>query len=127
APFSIGHPPWEWDPDFDLHRHVMRVKLDPPGTDAQLMEVSAKLFEGMLDRNKPLWEIYQVEGLEGNRTAMVSKVHHCLVDGVSGIELLTIVLDVSPDPPPSPPPALVGPDPPVPASPSRYLHAIFDN
>ena len=48
APFNIGHPTWEWDPDFDLHRHVRRVKLDRPGTDVQLMETSAKLFEGML-------------------------------------------------------------------------------
>ena len=61
------------------------------------MALSAKLFEGMLDRNKPLWEIYMVEGLEGPRSAMVSRVHHCLVDGVSGIELLMIVLDVSPN------------------------------
>jgi len=57
APFNISHPTWEWDPGFDLHRHVMRVKLDTPGTDAQLMALSARLFEGMLDRNKPLWEI----------------------------------------------------------------------
>ncbi len=127
APFNIGHPTWEWDPDFDLHRHVMRVKLDPPGTDAQLMELSARLFEGMLDRNKPLWEMYQVEGLEGNRTAMVSKVHHCLVDGVSGIELLMIVLDVSPNPEPPPPPAVTDAHPPIPAAPARFIDAIFDN
>jgi len=127
APFNISHPTWEWDPGFDLHRHVMRVKLDTPGTDAQLMALSARLFEGMLDRNKPLWEIYQVEGLEGNRTAMVSKVHHCLVDGVSGIELLMIVLDVSPDPAPSPPPAVVDAHPPIPPAPSRFIDAIFDN
>ena len=126
APFNIGHPTWEWDPDFDLHRHVMRVKVDRPGTDAQLMEISAKLFEGMLDRNKPLWEMYQVEGLEGNRTALVSKVHHCLVDGVSGIELLMIVLDVSSNPAP-PPPAVIDAHPPIPAAPTRFIDAIFDN
>jgi len=127
APFNIGHPTWEWDPDFDLHRHVMRVKADRPGTDAQVMEISAKLFEGMLDRNKPLWEMYQVEGLEGNRTAMVSKVHHCLVDGVSGIELLMIVLDVSSNPAPPPPPAVIDAHPPIPAAPTRFIDAIFDN
>jgi diacylglycerol O-acyltransferase len=126
APFNISHPTWEWDPDFDLHRHVMRVKLDPPGTDAQLMELSARLFEGMLDRNKPLWEMYQVEGLEGSRTAMVSKVHHCLVDGVSGIELLMIVLDVSATPAPPPPPAVIA-HPPIPPAPTRLVDAIFDN
>ena len=127
APFNIGHPTWEWDPDFDLHRHVMRVKLDPPGSDAQLMELSARLFEGMLDRNKPLWEIYQVEGLEGSRTAMVSKVHHCLVDGVSGMELLMIVLDVSPTPAPPPPPAVIDAHAPIPSAPTRLVDAIFDN
>ena len=99
APFNIGHPTWEWDPEF---RHAASTssgcESTLPGSDAQLQELAAKLFAGMLDRNKPLWEIYIVEGLEGPRSAMVSKVHHCLVDGVSGIELLMIVLDVSPNP-----------------------------
>jgi len=54
APFNIGHPTWEWDPDFDLRRHVKRVTIDPPGNDAQLMALGAKLFEGMLDRGRPL-------------------------------------------------------------------------
>src|SRR4029453_18595945 len=127
APFNLGHPTWEWDPDFDLHRHVMGVKPDPPGTDAQLLELSGRLFEGMLDRNKPLWEIYQVEGIEGNRTAMVSKVHDCLVDGVSGIELLMIVLDVSPNPAPPPSAPVTNTRPAIPPSTSRLLDAVFDN
>jgi WS/DGAT/MGAT family acyltransferase len=127
APFSISHPTWEWDPEFDLRRHVMRVKIDPPGNDAQLMALSAKLFAGMLDRDKPLWEIYMVEGLEGGRSAMVSKVHHCLVDGVSGIELLMIILDVSPNPAPPPPPQDVEPRPPIPPVSTRFIDAIFDN
>jgi diacylglycerol O-acyltransferase len=127
APFGISHPTWEWDPDLDLKRHVMRVKIDPPGTDAQLMALSARLFEGMLDRNKPLWEIYMVEGLQGPRSAMVSRVHHCLVDGVSGIELLMIVLDVSPNPVPPLPPATQESRPPIPPAPMRLLDAVFDN
>ena len=127
APFGVSHPTWEWNPEFDLRRHVMRVKINPPGNDAQLMALSAKLFEGMLDRNKPLWEIYMVEGLQGPRTAMLSRVHHCLVDGVSGIELLMIVLDVSPDPLPSLPPASQEPRPPIASAPLRLLDAVFDN
>lgn len=127
APFNIGHPTWEWDPDFDLRRHVIRVTIDPPGTDQQLMELSAKLFEGMLDRGKPLWEIYMIEGLQGSRTAMLSKVHHCLVDGVSGIELLMIILDVSPDPAPALPPQAVALRPPIPPATTRLVDAIFDN
>jgi WS/DGAT/MGAT family acyltransferase len=127
APFNIGHPTWEWDPDFDIGQHVKRVRINPPGTDAQLQALAAKLFEGMLDRNKPLWEIYMVEGLEGSRSAMVSKVHHCLVDGVSGIELLMIVLDVSPNPlPPLPAPEREA-VPPIPPAPTRLVDAIFDN
>src|SRR3990172_6452239 len=127
APFGINHPTWEWDPDFDLKRQVIRVKIEPPGTAAQLRALSAKLFEGMLDRNKPLWEIYMVEGLEGPRTAMISKVHHSLVDGVSGIDLLMIVLDVSPDPMPSVSPAAQEQRPPIPSAATRLVDAIFDN
>jgi WS/DGAT/MGAT family acyltransferase len=127
APFNIGHPTWEWDPEFDIHKHVKRVRINPPGNDTQLTELASKLFEGMLDRNKPLWEIYLVEGLEGPRSALVSKVHHCLVDGVSGIELLMIVLDVSPNPPPPiAPPERVAADEIPPAS-TRLIDAIFDN
>src|SRR2546427_3685848 len=55
APFNLGHPTWEWDQNFDLTRHFMHVTVDPPGTDAQLTALAAKLFEGMLDRGKPLW------------------------------------------------------------------------
>jgi WS/DGAT/MGAT family acyltransferase len=127
APFNIGHPTWEWDQNFDLKRHLMRVTLDAPGTDAQLMELAPKLFKGMLDRNKPLWEMYLVEGLEGPRSALVSKVHHCLVDGVSGIELMMIVLDVSADAatpiPLSEPAEHPRADEPV----TRFFDAIFDN
>ncbi|MBI2913923.1 MAG: wax ester/triacylglycerol synthase family O-acyltransferase, partial [Chloroflexi bacterium] len=86
APFNIGHPTWEFDPDFDISRHIIPVQIEPPGTDAQLIELGARLFAGKLDRGKPLWEMYLVRGLEGQRSAAVSKVHHCLVDGVSGIE-----------------------------------------
>src|SRR6266508_5418736 len=121
APFNIGHPTWEWDPEFDIRKHVKRVRIDPPGNDAQLMALSAKLFEGMLDRNKPLWEIYMVEGLEGLRSAMVSKVHHCLVDGVSGIELLMIVLDVSPTPAPPMPAPQTEARAPIPPAPLRLV------
>lgn len=126
APFNLAHPTWEWDPGFDINRHILREKIDPPGSDAQLMELAAKIFAGMLDRNKPLWEIHVVEGLEGGRTALVSKVHHCLVDGVSGIELLMIVLDVSPDPPPAPEARPFDP-PPIPGPAERLLDAFFDN
>lgn len=126
VPFDVGHPTWEWDPDFDIRRHIFEVQVPSPGTDEQLVAFAANLFSGMLDRNKPLWEMYLVKGVEGGRSAIVSKVHHCLVDGVSGIELLMIVLDVSPNPPPPiPPPELERP--PVPGPLTRLVDALFDN
>ncbi len=127
VPFNIGHPTWEWDPDFDLSRHLMRVTIDSPGTDAQLAALASKLFEGMLDRGKPLWEMYLVEGLEGARSALVFKVHHCLVDGVSGIELMMVVLDVSATPPEPMAPPEQSERKPIPSPASLFLDALLDN
>jgi diacylglycerol O-acyltransferase len=106
-PFGLGHPTWEFDADFDIRRHVFRIKLDAPGTEAQLIELAGRLFTPLMDRTKPLWDIYLVYGLEGKRMAMLSRVHHCMVDGISGVDLLKIVLDLTPDAPPAPkiPPA----------------------
>jgi WS/DGAT/MGAT family acyltransferase len=125
APLNLHHPTWEFDRQFDIHNHITLVRLDPPGSDDQLREFAARSFEGMLSRDKPLWEIRLVHGLEGDRSALVSKVHHCLVDGVSGIELLMMVLDVSPDPPPPPPPGPYDP-PPMPDTATRFFDAMFD-
>ncbi|HEU4758691.1 MAG TPA: wax ester/triacylglycerol synthase family O-acyltransferase [Dehalococcoidia bacterium] len=127
APFNLGHPTWEFDPEFDIARHIQRLRIDPPGSHAQLIELAARLFQGMLGRDKPLWEMYLVEGLEGSRSASISKVHHCLVDGVSGIELLMVVLDLSPNPPPPPPALEPYRPPPIPAAPSRLFDAFWDN
>src|SRR3990172_4509646 len=104
-PFNVGRPTWEYDPNFDIRRHIHRVRIEQPGTDSQLADLAAKLYAGRLDREKPLWELYLVEGLEGGRTGMIAKTHHCLVDGVSGIELLMVTLDVSQNPAPPPPPS----------------------
>jgi len=126
APLNLSHPTWEWDPDFDIRRHIMPVRLDPPGDMAQLRQLASRLFEGKLSRDKPLWELFLVHGVEGGRSALVSKVHHCLVDGVSGIELLMIVMDVSPNPPPPPPPAEPAPEKVIPDPISRFVNAMFD-
>jgi WS/DGAT/MGAT family acyltransferase len=126
APFNVGHPTWEWDQQFDIRRHVLRAEVEAPGTEAQLFDLASTLFAGPLDRDKPLWEIYLVDGLQGDRSALVSKVHHCLVDGVSGIELLMIMLDVSQDPPP-PIPAPEEDRPPAAGPLTRFLDAVFDN
>ena len=100
APLNIGHPTWEDDPKFDIKNHVVGVTLPSPGTEEQLKKTAGKLFEGMLDRDKPLWKIYLIDGLKDGRSALVSLVHHCMVDGVSGAELLSVILDPSPTPQP---------------------------
>jgi len=102
-PFNLGHPTWEFDPRFDVRNHVFKVQLDAPGTEEQLIELAGKLFTPMMDRSKPLWDIYWIYGLEGGNTAMLARVHHAMVDGMSGVELLKIILDISPNPAPIPP------------------------
>ncbi len=104
-PLYAGHPTWEDDPKFALDRHLKVVTLPAPGTRAQLIEACSEMFADMLPRDRPLWDITMIQGLEDGNTAMLSRVHHCLVDGVSGIELLLAVLDLVPNPEPVPPPA----------------------
>ncbi|HMV83552.1 MAG TPA: wax ester/triacylglycerol synthase family O-acyltransferase [Blastocatellia bacterium] len=96
-PFNLGHPTWEDDLNFNIHNHIFKVQADAPGGEKELIDLAGRIFTPMMDRNKPLWDIYLVYGLEGGRTAMVARVHHCMVDGMSGVDLLKIVLDFSPD------------------------------
>lgn len=98
APLNIGMPTWEFDPDFDIENHIVRVKCEAPGDDAALRRTCEKLFRGTLDRGKPLWEIYLIEGMKGNRTGMMTKIHHCMVDGIAGIALMYIIFDAWPTP-----------------------------
>ena len=98
TPFYVGHPTWEPDPDFDIHRHVLPHRLPTPGDDAALQDLAAKIIAPRLDRRKPLWELHVIEGLAGGRSAIVSKVHHAMVDGVGGNQILTTVLDLHPEP-----------------------------
>jgi WS/DGAT/MGAT family acyltransferase len=126
-PFNIGRPTWEYDPNFDIRRHIHRLRIEPPGTDSQLADLAARLYAGRLDRGKPLWELYMVEGLAGDRTGMIAKTHHCLVDGVSGIELLMVTLDVSQSPPPVSPPSEPYDPPAIPDRLTLLTDAMFDN
>lgn len=98
APLNLGLPTWEFDPDFDIRNHILRVKLDAPGSDEQFYALASKLFSGTLSRQKPLWEIYLVEGLAGKRTGMLAKVHHCMIDGIAGVGLMSAVFDAWPNP-----------------------------
>ncbi len=104
-PLFSGHPAWADDPNFSLDRHIRLVKLPAPGAERQLFDLTGEIFSEMLPRDRPLWDITVIHGLEGERTGYISRVHHCLVDGVSGVELLLALLDLVPDPPPTLPPA----------------------
>ena len=99
VPLSLARPAWVDDPHFQVEYHVRHTALPPPGGEDELRLLVGRVMSQQLDRSKPLWEIWMVEGLEDDRWALVSKVHHCLVDGVSGAELLAVILDLSPDVP----------------------------
>ncbi len=94
APFNLGHPSWEHDPRFDLGKHVFSRQVPEPGGRAELFAAAGEVFTGMLDRGKPLWELHVLRGLEGNRSALVSKVHHAMVDGVGANELVGTLFDL---------------------------------
>ena len=92
-PFDVGAPQWVDDPGFDLSRHVRRVAVPRPGDDAELYRVVADVLERRLDRDRPLWECWVIEGLKGNRWAILIKIHHCMADGISAIRILTRLCD----------------------------------
>lgn len=100
VPGGIGRPVWTDDPHFNLGYHVRHTALPAPGDRATLERLMGRLMSQELDRRRPLWEAWVVEGLTDHRWALVSKVHHCMVDGISGTELMTLLLDPSPDVPP---------------------------
>ncbi len=96
VPLDLGPPVWVDDEHFDLAYHLRRTALPPPGGDAELAALMGRVMSARLDRRRPLWEYWLVEGLEGGRWALLSKVHHCMVDGVSGTDLYGVVLDPTP-------------------------------
>jgi len=97
VPLGLDQPYWIDDPDFDIEYHVRELALPRPGSDAQLDEQVSRLHERPLDRGRPLWEVYLITGLAGERAAVYTKLHHAAVDGASGTELLTVLLDLTPD------------------------------
>ena len=98
VPFAQGRPVWVDDPHLNLDYHVRRTALPPPGSEEQLRNLAARIFSQELDRTKPLWEMWLAEGLEGDRFAIVGKTHHALVDGVSGIDITTVLFDAAREP-----------------------------
>ncbi|HET8951841.1 MAG TPA: wax ester/triacylglycerol synthase family O-acyltransferase [Solirubrobacteraceae bacterium] len=97
-PLETGRPLWVDDPNFNLQYHVRHTALPSPGSEEQLRALAARVHSQRLDRSKPLWETWLVQGLEENRFALISKTHHALVDGVSGVDLATVLFDLEPVP-----------------------------
>jgi len=97
TPLGLSNPVWADDPSFDLSWHVRHTALPAPGSEAQLRELVGQVMSQPLDFARPLWQLYLIEGLEGNRHAVISKTHHALVDGVSALDVGTILLDPNPD------------------------------
>ncbi len=100
-PLESGRPLWVDDPDFNLEYHVRHTALPPPGTEDQLFVLTSRIASQQLDRSKPLWENWMVEGLADGRFALISKTHHALVDGVSGVDLASVLFDLEPEPQPA--------------------------
>jgi diacylglycerol O-acyltransferase len=97
--FEMGRPLWIDDTTFNIDYHVRHTALPKPGSTAQLRQLAGRIFSQRLDRSKPLWESWLVQGLEGNRFALINKTHHSLVDGISGVDISTVLFDLSPVPP----------------------------
>ena len=97
VPLELGRPVWVDDPHFNIEYHLRHTALPSPGGESELRKLVGRVMSQQLDRSKPLWEIWVVEGLEDGRWAMLSKTHHALVDGVAGTDLLAVVMDVSPE------------------------------
>ena len=99
VPLGLERPVWVDDPHFNLEYHVRHTALPAPGTEEQLKRLAGRVMSQQLDHTKPLWEIWLVDKLAGDRFAMIAKTHHCLVDGVSGADITAVLLDLSPEPP----------------------------
>ena len=115
VPLELDHPYWIEDPDFDIDFHVRHMAVPSPGGDRQLADLVGGIIGRPLDRGHPLWEAYVIEGLANDRWAVLTKVHHATIDGASGSEFMTILLDTEPDAQPDVPPVPVAERVPTPA------------
>lgn len=122
---GLGRPMWIDDPNFDLDRHLHHVALPGAGDRHELGELVGTLVSSKLNRSRPLWEMWLIEGLARGRSALLAKVHHSIIDGESGAELVTLLCDMEADPPPDPPPPAWVPEPP-PSQEERWRMAAGD-
>src|SRR5947207_6658382 len=98
VPFNLHHPVWVEDPDFDLDYHLRRIAAPAPGSYHELADLAGDIASRQLDRSRPLWELYVVEGLEHGHIGVVAKMHHSTIDGVSGANLMVYLFDLEPNP-----------------------------
>jgi diacylglycerol O-acyltransferase / wax synthase len=125
VPFGLDYAYWFDDPDFDIDFHVRELALVPPGDKGQLEEQVARIFARPLDRNRPLWELYLIHGLANGRVALMTKVHHAVIDGLSGAEILGSLLDLTPEGRPAPEPDFDGSDARIPSQVEMLLRGLI--
>jgi diacylglycerol O-acyltransferase / wax synthase len=126
VPFGQGRPVWVDDPHFNVSYHVRHTALPRPGDDEELKRLTGRVFSQALDRTRPLWELWLVEGLADDRFALLSKTHHALVDGISGVDIATVLFDSSPDPMPVAPPEHVWIPRPMPTDAQLLADALLE-
>jgi diacylglycerol O-acyltransferase / wax synthase len=126
VPFGIHHPLWIEDPDFDLDWHLRTITLPAGhGSMRDLTDLAAKLVAIPLDRTRPLWEMWTIDGIDGDLVALLTKVHHAAIDGASGEELMVAILDLEPDPEPRPAPEVAWKPDPVPNDTELIAYATW--
>jgi diacylglycerol O-acyltransferase / wax synthase len=126
VPLQQGRPVWVDDPHFNISYHVRHTALPRPGGDRELKRLCGRVFSQALDRSRPLWELWLVEGLDDDRFALLTKTHHALVDGVSGVDIATVLFDASPDPMPVAPPEQDWAPRPVPTATQLLADALLE-
>jgi len=126
VPLEQGRPVWVDDPHFNVRYHLRHTALPAPGGPTQLKRLASRVFSQQLDRSKPLWEIWLVEGVAGDRFALLAKTHHALVDGVSGVDILTVLFDTAADPAPVPEPDRPWVPRPLPSSAQLLADALLE-
>jgi diacylglycerol O-acyltransferase / wax synthase len=126
VPLGQGRPVWVDDPHFNVTYHVRHTALPRPGGDDELKRLAGRVFSQALDRSRPLWELWLVEGLAEDRFALLSKTHHALVDGVSGVDIATVLFDASPEPMPVGPPELEWIPRPLPSGTQLLADALLE-
>jgi WS/DGAT/MGAT family acyltransferase len=126
VPFGAGRPRWVDDPHLNLSYHVRETALPEPGSEEQVCALAGRVFSQALDRDKPLWEMWLVHGLEGGRFAILSKTHHALVDGISGVDIVSVLFDAKPQPETPPDPGRSWLPRPLPSDAELLAEALVD-